>query len=164
MPPKRVRVPAAAAAISPREARLRNRSRAPEPTPPASKRGRTATPRPARVAPVAVQNQPQVEIDQVGALLRTVDALTAAVRAQSARNTPAPVASDNRRPEGLLLRTVDDPLAFGDTAADGLTNSTASMAFPLRRVRLTFTVRVRCPIRNYARERRRSSMSIWPVS
>jgi hypothetical protein len=83
--------------------------------------------------------------DQLGALLQSVEALAAAVRAQSAQNIPAPqpaqnipapqpaqnipapqpaqniptpVASDNRRPADLAEHLAFDPLAFEHTAID----------------------------------------------
>lgn len=119
MPPKRARIPAVG--ISAREARLNHRSRTLEPAPPTSKRTRVSvTPQPPQTGLSPAPNQLQGVVDQVGALLRTVDSLTAAISAQSTQNTPAPVASDNRRPEDLTRPTGDDPLAFDDAAIDGL--------------------------------------------
>jgi hypothetical protein len=113
MPPKRV--PVSAVGISPRETRLANRSQANVSAPKRSK-STLASHRASQATPAAIQNQPQLTGDQFGTLLQSVEALTAAVRAQY---TPAPVASDNRRAADVLQEsTVDDPWAFNDTGID----------------------------------------------
>jgi hypothetical protein len=119
MPPKRGRTPAAG--ISPREARLHNRSQTNEPAPPALKRSKStpAFRRAPQVAPAFAQNQPQFAGDQFGALLQSVEALTAVVRAQSVQHALAPVASDNRRPADLVQHPVEDLSTFMDAGIDG---------------------------------------------